>query len=449
MRKSNPNHTFTSPSSITQELDRLGAWLWPAAHQLPATVISKVQRLWLDTTSCAYAGLRAPEMQGWLTTAALGDGGNVPTPGSAIKLSASAAATTFAMGACWDEACEGLAMAHGRPGVPVVAALWSQLAQRSVSWQRLWQASAIGYEVAARLGARLRILPGMHVDGVWGAFGAAAALVWLREGTWAQAAAAIEACAVQLPFSLYHPIQQGANIRNLYLGHSAWLGSQAANAVFSGLSTPQGSLDVFANLALAAGPEGLWPPEGEWLIEQSYWKAFAAVRHVHYGAQAAMSLRESLGSELLEKASAIELRTYPEAIQYCGNRNPQSVIEAQFSLSFGVGSGLVFGDLSPSEFRMEKFKDARLRHWESLVKLIPDEQRFPAGQRGAQLSICIDGQWHDHHQGPVIGDAGHEPDPHMILYKYAKLTQDDSRMKHWAEQVLAADRSHFAHYPQI
>jgi 2-methylcitrate dehydratase PrpD len=434
-------------TSITEELGDLGTWLWPAAQDLPQSVIAKVQGLWLDTSSCAFAGLRSSEMQHWLMAAQQTDSGLIPMPGSAARLSASAASTAFAMGACWDEACEGLALAHGRPGVPVIAALWSQLATIEPSWQTLWQASAVGYEVAARLGARLRIRPGMHVDGVWGAFGAAVALVWLRGGTWTQAMAAIETCAVQLPFSLYLPIQQGANVRNLYLGHSAWLGCQAAQAVFAGFSTPQNALDVFATLALTDTPQGTWPPKGKWLIEQSYWKPFAAVRHVHYGTQAALGLITTLQASQVHSISAIKLRVYPEAIQYCGNRNPQSVIEAQFSLSFGVASGLVYGDLSPTEFRAPRFRDSRLRRLESLVELIPDPVTFPEGQRGAQLSIKIDGEWLHYRQGPMTGDMGYEPSDAMRQCKYAKLTQDDPAMKQWAQHLQQANRTEAAQYP--
>jgi hypothetical protein len=175
--------------------------------------------------------------------------------------------------------------------VPIVAALWAQLALHKTTWEQLWRATAVGYEIGARLGARLRIKPGMHVDGVWSAFGAAAAVVMLRGGDWACARRAIEACAAQLPFSLYRPIRQGATIRNLYLGHSAWLGLQAAQAALSDWTMPAGCIDDVLALALDGGQGAALPGPGEWLLLQSYWKPFAAVRHVHYGAQAALRLR--------------------------------------------------------------------------------------------------------------------------------------------------------------
>jgi 2-methylcitrate dehydratase PrpD len=420
---------------IEAELQGLGQWLMPAAKDLPTPVMEMAQRLWLDTLSCAWAGLRADELLGWLQVQHMGDAGDIALPGTHLKFSASAAATALAMGACWDEACEGLALAHGRPGVPIVAALWSQLTSCKPSWQALWQATAVGYEVAGRLGARLRIKPGMHVDGVWGAFGAAAAVVHLRGGTWADIERALQACAVQLPFTLYKPIAQGKNVRNMYLGHSAWLGLQAANAVAAGLATPVGAIDEFSGLALDEASAGGWPGTGQWLISQSYWKPFAAVRHVHYGAQAALKLR----LQLPDPAQIEELRltTYAEALQYCGNRAPQTVLAAQFSLSFGAAAALVFGDLSPDEFRAPRFLDVDTRRLEALITLESDASMFPAGQRGARLSARVGEQWSHVHQGPVTGDADHQPDQQDVLKKYMQFTQNDPLMALWAKRVLS------------
>jgi 2-methylcitrate dehydratase PrpD len=412
---------------------------------LPADVEARAQRLWLDTASCAWAGLRADEMAAWARIQAASDAGTVGLPGHTARLSGSAAACTFAMAACWDEACEGLARAHGRPGVPIVAALWTFVDRMHPTWQRLWQATAVGYEVAARLGERLRIHPGMHVDGVWGAFGAAVAVVHLQGGTWDQAMAALEACAVQLPYSLYRPVREGANIRNLYLGHSAWLGLQAAQAVAAGFTTPHGAIDDFASLALRE--PGSWTEPGTWLFLDSYWKPFAAVRHVHYGVQAAQAVRRTLNTGTDTAADhpidALTLRVYAEAAHYCPNRSPQTVLAAQFSLSFGVAAMLRFGDLSPAEFRAPCFHDPELRRLEQLLDVQVDAARYPAGERGAHLSARFGGQWHEVAQGAVVGDPSSPPNGEAIQAKYSRFTQQDPAMAAWALQV----RESHAHSP--
>jgi len=422
-----------SPDTIGHALAELLPWLWSALDALPAAVERRARRLWLDTAACACSGLRADEPQRWLAECARGDAGPVVLPGVDQRLGATSASVAMALGACWDEACEGLALAHGRPGVPVVAALWAQLAQATPTWRQLWQSSVAGYEVAARLGARLRIRPGMHVDGTWGAFGAAAAVVRLHGGSWQQASAAVEAAATQLPFTLLRPVRQGANVRNLYLGHSAWLGMQAARAVRAGFATPQGAVDDFAALALAGANAGPWVAPGRWLILESYWKPFAAVRHLHYGAAAALALRaQGLQPDAIE---SLRLRVYPEAVQYCGNRAPATALAAQFSLSFGVAAALALGDLSPAAFRVPRFHDPLLRRLEALLTVEPDAQAFPGGERGALLEIDANGRRWRHHQGAVAGDIGYEPSDDDVRAKFSLYTEADAAMAAWAQRV--------------
>jgi 2-methylcitrate dehydratase PrpD len=411
----------------------VGEWLWPASRELPPEVVARAQRLWLDTAACAFAGLQTQELARWLALQAQGDAGVVPMPGSAVSLSASAATTTFAVGACWDEACEGVAIAHGRPGVPIVAALWAQLALHKTTWEQLWRATAVGYEIGARLGARLRIKPGMHVDGVWSAFGAAAAVVMLRGGDWACARRAIEACAAQLPFSLYRPIRQGATIRNLYLGHSAWLGLQAAQAALSDWTMPAGCIDDVLALALDGGQGAALPGPGEWLLLQSYWKPFAAVRHVHYGAQAALRLRTELPAGTVP--DEMRLTVYPEALQYCPNRAPATPIAAQFSLAWGLAAAWVHGDLSPAEFRGERFRDERVRQLEQRIVVEADAQAFPSPTRGAKLSVRHGDRTWTVEQGAVTGDAGRQPDDAQVMAKFHRYTGGDAAMAAWADRV--------------
>jgi len=430
---------------LTQALAGLEAWL-AADQPLPPEVVARAQRLWLDTASCAWAGLQSDPLQAWLHVQAGADAGPVALPGTPVRLAGSAACMAMAIGACWDEACEGLAVAHGRPGLPVVAALWSELARAHARWAQVWRATAVGYEVAGRLGAALRISPGMHVDGVWGAFGAAAAVVTLRGGDWARVMQAVEACASQLPFSLYRPVRQGANVRNTYLGHSAWLGWQAAQAVAAGLAMPKGALDDVAQLALDPAAAGAWIPPGRWLLLESYWKPFAAVRHVHYGAQAAQTLR----SRLPEGAPVDELvlTVYPEALQYCGNRAPATVLAAQFSLSFGVAATLVHGDLSPEEFRPPRFDDARVRQLEAQVQIRTDAARFPGATRGAVLALRSGATWWTVEQGAVAGDVGCEPAPEVVQAKFDRFTRHDPVMARWAQTLRDADPQALACLPE-
>jgi 2-methylcitrate dehydratase PrpD len=256
--------------------------------------------------------------------------------------------------------------------------------QREFTLGQIVDAVVTGYEIGGRMGEALRIRPGMHVDASWPSLGVAAAMVGLQGGNAAQALAAIEIAASQVPFSLYLPVEQGADGRNTYLGHAAWLGSFAASAALAGVSAPSGAVARFADLALAR-QEPRMAPKGEYLIREAYLKPFAAVRHVHYGALAALELRaECADTRAIE---AIDLAIYPEAVTYCANRAPRSPIQAQFSLSFGLAAALRFGALDAPVYRSPQFEDAELRRLESLVRMRADEALGAGGARAATLSL--------------------------------------------------------------
>lgn len=428
---------------------RLAAVAEPRAAGAAAT-LQAARHLWHDTIACAWAGYGAPEVHRLRELHAdLAPGrfrppgaGRGPEPGPG--LGAAAGAFVNAVAACRDEACEGLALAHGRPGVPVVAALWALAAHRPLAWGRVLQATVFGYQVGGAMGEYLRILPGLHVDGVWPSLGTAAAVAHALALPPQRIIDAVETCACQLGASLYLPIAQGATARNTYLGHSAWLGLTAALCAAAGIGGPRGAAREFAQRVLkrpaAEGPR----VHAQALIEQAYWKPFACVRHVQYGASAAQRLRPSLpapaapGVEATDAIERLRLRVYPEAITYCGNRGPASTIAAQFSLSHGVAAMLVRGDLGPAEFGPECLADPRVRRLEALVELVPEPDRFGPAGRGAVLEIEVGSQVLRDEVRAIEGDAGHPPTLAQRRTKFARYCGHVPAALALGERVLEA-----------
>ena len=86
------------------------------------------QLLLLDTLACAAAGMSAPEVRHLAETMVQRAPGPTRLPGLSGGVGALEGTFLLTMAACWDEACEGLARAHGRPGlhaVPAAAVLGS------------------------------------------------------------------------------------------------------------------------------------------------------------------------------------------------------------------------------------------------------------------------------------------------------------------------------------
>ncbi len=120
--------------------------------------------LWHDTVACAWAGYQAADVAALRDLHAELAPGRFLPPGATTGLGATAGAFVNAVAVCRDEACEGLALAHGRPGVPIISALWALAAHRPMSWGAELRATVFGYKVGGTMGAYLRILPGMHVN---------------------------------------------------------------------------------------------------------------------------------------------------------------------------------------------------------------------------------------------------------------------------------------------
>jgi len=229
----------------------------------------------------------------------------------------------------------------------------------------------------------------MHVDGNWPALGAAAAAACALGLDDAQVLAAVHIAACQLPMSLYRPVQTGDTARNTYLGHAAALGQMAALAAASGIGAPADAVQVYAQVGLGQSERErelvLPAPEASLLLD-AYFKPYAAVRHVHYGAAAAYALREAVQGR---EVHGIRLQVYQEATVYCGNRAPQTPLQAQFSLSFGVAAMLGWGRLDPWVYREPQFQDAAVRRLEALVEIEVDSAWSAAGLRGARLQLQL------------------------------------------------------------
>mgnify|MGYP001493706140 CR=1 FL=1 len=393
--------------TISDQLPDVIAWLFEDDPLTAADVENRARLLFLDTLGCMIAGLAKPEPAALALSFSELEPGPVNLP-NAPPLALGSAAYLMGLAACWDEACEGLPRAHGRPGLHAFAAALPLALARRCSLGESLQALVVGFEVAGRLGECLRIRPGMHVDGTWGTFGAVAAAARLLQLPAAHTLTALQGAACQIPFSLYLPISQGATVRNTYVGEAARRGISSALAARAGIGSPLGAVEVFDELALAgAGAEKDLEPAGTWLLLEGYLKPFAAVRHVHYGAQAALEWRRQ--HQDISTIAEIELAIYGEALTYCGNRAPATAIQAQFSLSYGLAWALYQGDLGPEAYRDDSLQNNEVRRLEGLVKLVEATDYTKAGQRAARLTINGD------RIGEVIEVNAVPGEPHLPL----------------------------------
>lgn len=412
-------------------------WAWEGPPPGSAAA-ARTRLLLLDSLGCALAGLRHRRVAAFAAALGASFPGAVRLPGIATPLGPAAAAATLATAMCWDEANDGLARAHGRPGLPVAPIALVALAQGRALHDVL-AAYALGYEVAGRAGELWRIRPGMHVDGAWHVLGAAAAAARLMGLDAAGVARAVRLVSCQVPFSLYAPIAAGLDGRNLYPAQAVLLGHGAAAAAAAGMDAPAEGFAIARRLALGLDAPGSAAPPGTWLVAEGYAKPFAGVRHAHYAAAAALALRPRVVHRL-EELDGIVVDTYAEALAYAGNRAPGSAITAQFSLSWAVAAALVQGDLGPAAYTDAALADALLRRLEAGVTLQEDPAMTAAGRRAARVTLCLGRDAVSHAVDGVAGDADRPMDAAAMRAKFLRLagaTLDDAGAI--AEALIAGD----------
>ena len=259
----------------------------------------------------------------------------------------------------------------------------------------------------------------MHVDGTWGVFASTAAisslLGWDIETT--KHALAIAAC--QVPTSLYLPVATGRTARKTYAAHGVSLGISSAQSAQAGLTGPDTAFAHAEKLVFSSDAEAssLESAPGRFLILEGYIKPFAAARHVHYPASCAMAWRNDVENIDPRRIEALELETYQEAVIDCGNRAPETQIQAQFSLSYGTAFALRTGDLGPEAYQVEQLNDRVQRRLESLVNLRADPQMK---HRGARLRVTSDSETRQYEVSSIRGDPDQPMDKQAVIAKAVK-----------------------------
>ncbi len=399
------------------------------------SIFRQAQLILLDTLGCVNAAYHSSTIKELEENFSTYDPGphainNGPT------MSTLSIAQLFAYAACWYEACEGHASAHGRPAIATISAIYPFA--KKLSYRQFLKALVYGYEISVRFAQMLRIKPGMHVDGNWPCIGATVAVGKCLNLSNEQLVNAINIACTQIPMSLYLPISKGANSRNSYLGHAAVLGIQSAITAKTSIEAPDSAVIEYANIALGnKSPQ--WIDSEHFEILNSYIKPFASVRHVHYGALAAMELRTRVD---ITQIREIELEIYEEATIYCGNRSPKTAIQAQFSLSFGIAAALVLNHLNFEIYTEKVLFDPLITHLEEIVKIKINTELTNLGKRGAKVSILDHTQWHHSEVSSILGDSKYPMDEKQIRDKfihYSKDTIGQSMSKTICENILTND----------
>jgi 2-methylcitrate dehydratase PrpD len=271
-----------------------------------------------------------------------------------------------------------------------------------------------GHEVASRFGNAVILHDGIHPHGNWGVTGAAAASAHLLRLSAQQTARAIDNATTQALATPFEAAIDGMSIRNSWIGVANVLGYRAAimastesdtgikGAAARVFGETLGSLDT-SNLNQGLGDS--------FFVSTGYFKRHASCSYTHPPADAALRLREQLGSTDPNQITDILVETHHLATPLTALEWP-SRMAAMFSIPYVVATALRDGDCKPERFEASARdqQDRRTLATKVRIKLDPSlDKRLPK-ERAARLTLKLnDGRQLQTVISNPIGDVDHAP----------------------------------------
>lgn len=207
-----------------------------------------------------------------------------------------------------------------------------------------------GYEAMIAVGSMFdgRHYAYWHNTATAGVFGAAAAAASRLHASGDQLVSAL-GLAGSVTGGLWQMRHEPVMAKQWHLAHAMTTGVNAAQHAALGVTGPRFILEGPQGL-LAATCDTPKPLElgSEWRINEVSFKPWGACRHAHPAIDAALELKKQGGL-----TGPVTVSTYRDALVFCDRANPQSVVEAKFSIQHAVAIVMERGVPRLSDFEPE------------------------------------------------------------------------------------------------
>ncbi|MEM8986933.1 MAG: MmgE/PrpD family protein [Pseudomonadota bacterium] len=336
----------------------------------------------LDWLGCAAAGAPAEAVRTLAKISAEEDAGPCSVIGGGAAGALAAVLPNGAAGGVLEmDDVHGTAILH--PGPVVIPAALAAAQHAGADGAAFLDGVVRGVEAMVRIGAAVG--PGhyahWHNTATCGPFGAAAAAASVfglsgEESVWALGNAGTQSSGL---WAVRHePVMS----KQLHGGRAAHAGLLAAMLAQQGFTGPRFVLEGPQGFFEAMCPDGapkdiLKDPEGPWRIFEVSFKPWPACRHAHAAIDAALALRPRVDSAAIE---AIDILTYADAVKFCDTPQPETVLQAKFSLQHSVAAALADGPPPLAAFDLDyvaKPSVARLREVCRVESAAPYDSAYP------------------------------------------------------------------------
>jgi 2-methylcitrate dehydratase PrpD len=301
------------------------------------------------------------------------------------------------------------------------------LAQESgASGEALLTAVAVGYEVSSRISRAAQMKIAVHPHGTWGTLGAAVAAGRLKGFDQRRMRELINVSATMGMATSRQTLLDGATVRNIFTGHSGYMGLMAARLVECGFTGEADSPAAIYGKVLADGFDPAKATEDlgrEWMLAQGYFKLHPTGRYVHSAIDALEDLLSRSGKIDLARIARIEVRAYRLAAMLKEQRVTSS-FGARFSVPFALATILHHGRSGLAAFEQAAVDNPAIQALAARVHVQEEAShtaRYPAEQV-VDLRIALsDGQTLEGHCTITKGEPAKPHRPEELEAKFMQL----------------------------
>lgn len=370
-----------------------------------------------DSIPVAAAGMQQPEMKALVVKhLAHAAPGSAWVVGAGKRAAALDAALLNGTAGTWLELDEGNLPAKGHPGIQVVPAAVALAQEIGASGADLLLAVALGYELSARISRAAQVKLSVHPHGTYGVIGAAIAAAKLKRFSAAQMIELINSAATMGMATSRQTLLDGATVRNIFTGHSGYMGLMATRLIECGFTGEIDSPAAVYGKVLSDTFDPAKVIEGlgsEWLITKSYFKLHPTGRYVHSAIDALDDLLARVPGGRIDVAQIerIEVRAYLLAAMLAG-KNIVSSFGARFSVPFALASILVHGRSGLNSFDDAAVANPAVQALAQRVDLKEDKSftaRYPAEQPVTVRIVLRGGAAYE---GRCVVTKGEPTNPH-------------------------------------
>lgn len=315
----------------------------------------RTRRLIADCIPVIAAGMQQHEMKALIARhLAQAAAGNAWVIGTGKRGAALDAALLNGTAGTWLELDEGNLFAKAHPGIQVVPAAVALAQEIDCSGTDLMLAVALGYELSSRISRAAQVKLSVHPHGTHGVIGAAIAAGKLKRFTAEQMLELINIAATMGMATSRQTLLDGATVRNIFTGHSGYMGLMAARLVECGFTGEIDSVSAVYGKVLSDAFDSEKVTAGlgaEWLIADGYFKLHPTGRYVHSAIDALEDLLAKAPDSRIDIAQIehIEVRAYMLAAMLA-EKNVVSSFGARFSVPFALASILYHGSSGLKSF---------------------------------------------------------------------------------------------------